>query len=251
MAVVTAQTAMNVHDVLITFGTHFSEVDALQKINLQWFACPIITNASRFSCSNVLCPPDDAILKVELTKVIVVIVVVLALFASIASIISGVKVYQGQFEQSIFNEAVKFQEMWLVSSAVCDVLITATMIFLNVIEHRLSKTERMVFRLIRQLIEAGFITVADLCVFLSFPSHAYHVAICNSFPDLYSVTLLILLNGRPHASGSTSNTKVGLSWNVVPGTLDISHITTIPQSSDEYLPDSIHDVGVKDIARAV
>ncbi|KAF5367864.1 hypothetical protein D9757_013704 [Collybiopsis confluens] len=251
MAVVTAQTAMNVHDVLITFGTHFSEVDALQKINLQWFACPIITVLAAFPVQMFYAHRMTLFSRSNFTKVIVVIVVVLALFASIASIISGVKVYQGQFEQSIFNEAVKFQEMWLVSSAVCDVLITATMIFLNVIEHRLSKTERMVFRLIRQLIEAGFITVADLCVFLSFPSHAYHVAICNSFPDLYSVTLLILLNGRPHASGSTSNTKVGLSWNVVPGTLDISHITTIPQSSDEYLPDSIHDVGVKDIARAV
>ncbi|KAF5367862.1 hypothetical protein D9757_013702 [Collybiopsis confluens] len=121
MAVVTAQTAMNAHEVLITFGTHFSEVDALQKINLQWFACPIITvlagfpvqmfyayRMTRFSRSNCAS---------KITKVIVVIVVVLALFASITSIIGGVKVYQGQFEQSIFNEAVKFQEMWLVSSA--------------------------------------------------------------------------------------------------------------------------------------
>ncbi|KAF5359085.1 hypothetical protein D9757_013283 [Collybiopsis confluens] len=183
------------------------------------------------------------------------VVVILALLASVSSIIAGVKTYQGQFEENLFKNDSTFEEMWLVSSVACDILITATMIFLLRASlntgFKLNKTEKIISRLIRQLVETGFVTaafsVADLCVFLSFPNQVYHIAICNSFSSLYSLTLLIILNGRTRISGSanSSNAMIGkLSWDVVPGTPgSISCIDSIPQFNTQNFQDgttSIH-----------
>ncbi|KIK69467.1 hypothetical protein GYMLUDRAFT_144115, partial [Collybiopsis luxurians FD-317 M1] len=39
----TIQTAMNIHDIVIAFGTHFGDINMLQQINLGWFSVPVLT----------------------------------------------------------------------------------------------------------------------------------------------------------------------------------------------------------------
>ncbi|KAF5366873.1 hypothetical protein D9757_011937 [Collybiopsis confluens] len=249
LALVTAQIAMNIYDVLSTFGTHFSDVDAIQKVNMQWIASPIFTAIASFSVQVFYAHRMMLFSKLRYIKVVASIVVMLALFASITSVIVGVKSYWGQLEENIFNDSLKYEQMWLISSALCDTIITATMIFLlrlSILSNH-TKTGQMISRMIRQLIETGFVTavfaVADLCVFMIFPSQIYHVAICDGFPNVYTLTLIVILNGRSRLSNRNSD----MSWNVAPGALGRSHTTTTSQSNEDGQESVIQPTGIKEV----
>ncbi|KAF5366858.1 hypothetical protein D9757_011929 [Collybiopsis confluens] len=185
-------------------------------------------------------------------KVIASIVIVLACFCAITPILALLKA-QG-LARNLFDDSVDYLQMWLTSSAVCDTLITVTMIVLLKCTGkssdpglRLRKVEQLMSRIIRQLIETGFVTaafaIADLCIFMSFPTQIYHIAICSTFPDIYSLALLIILNGRSHLSESTS--KDILSWNVVPGHLGRSPITSVSHTSEDN-EDIVQLIGIKE-----
>ncbi|KAF5351478.1 hypothetical protein D9757_012879 [Collybiopsis confluens] len=167
------------------------------------------------------------------TRIIGIIVVVLGLFTFITAIIAGVTIVQNQSGNGFLNSLI-FEQMWLASSSACDVIITTTMIYLLKKSNSEVKETRMILsRMVRILVESGFITVilfiADFCLFVAFPSKIYHIAICNGLVNAHGITLLIILNSRSRLIGSTTAYNPKSNWDVVQNSL---HFATFPSSGE-------------------
>ncbi|KIK51744.1 hypothetical protein GYMLUDRAFT_208429 [Collybiopsis luxurians FD-317 M1] len=240
LVVGTAQAAMSIHDAFVTFGTNFGDLDKLKAINTEWFYIPVLTVMA--SCPVQLFYARRIIMLSNTTysKGIAIIVAMLSVFSFITSIINGARDFQNAFG-SLYKDSFVFEQMWLISTAVCDVIITTTMVFLlKQSDPQVQQTRRLVSKLIRLLIESGFVTaafaVADLGVFLAFPSYLYHIPICDGFANLHSLTLLVVLNYRSNLTMST-NSKA--TWGVAGNSLHFAHgdeSTKPDRQSSEFNP---------------
>jgi hypothetical protein len=91
--------------------------------------------------------------------------------------------------------------IWLLSSAVCDLMIAGSMTF-YLKRHRIlsSHTKDAITRIVRYTVETGSITalvaIVQVIVFLAFPKNNFFETPSWTLGKLYSNNLLVLLNAR-------------------------------------------------------
>ncbi|KAK0446505.1 uncharacterized protein EV420DRAFT_1569663 [Desarmillaria tabescens] len=98
--------------------------------------------------------------------------------------------------------------LWLASSAACDLMITASIVY------ALCRST-VITKLIRYTIETGLITslavIAQLILWLTFSQYNFHLTCFLIVGKLYSNTLLATLNCRTVIFGGRDNTTM---WDV-------------------------------------
>ncbi|KAK6977620.1 hypothetical protein R3P38DRAFT_519337 [Favolaschia claudopus] len=125
-------------------------------------------------------------------------------FLSVASFAGGLGV---TIFVSIRNEFHQFQSfssviiVWLVASAVCDVLITIVLTYsLTTRKTGFSAVDGQINRIIRLTVQTGAITavaaLADLILFLVFPTTSLNFIPDFPLSKLYTISLLSTLNAR-------------------------------------------------------
>ncbi|KAJ7201464.1 hypothetical protein C8J57DRAFT_1412301 [Mycena rebaudengoi] len=89
--------------------------------------------------------------------------------------------------------------LWLIGSAVADILIAISMTYL-LLRVAEPSTQHIIRRVVRLIVETNALTasvaVIALAVFSGFPGTTYFICPTTILPGLYSNTLLVLLNNR-------------------------------------------------------
>ncbi|KAJ7251740.1 hypothetical protein C8J57DRAFT_1352345 [Mycena rebaudengoi] len=115
--------------------------------------------------------------------------------------------------------------MWLIGSAVADILIAGAMTYLllNTVE---PGTHHIVKRVVRLIVETNSLTGASVAivgaVLFAFSKSLYFLCPTSILPELYANTLLLVLNNRatpsrtapqraPPSSNTTAHTQRGAS----------------------------------------
>ncbi|KAF5366871.1 hypothetical protein D9757_011935 [Collybiopsis confluens] len=200
LALLTTRSVIDIYDVLTTFGTLFLDAAAIDKANRKGIIFPLFTAITSFSVQVFYAHRMILFSKSNYIKAIASIVVLLAFFGAITPIIAGVK---SPLAANLFNDSLKYQQLKRTARKSSDPGL------------RLKKVERLTSKIIRQLVETGFVTAAFAIADLS------------------------------HLSESTGDLKdATLSWNVVPGRLDGS---TISHSTNEDIDDIAQPTDMKEL----
>ncbi|KAJ7673748.1 hypothetical protein DFH06DRAFT_1173192 [Mycena polygramma] len=147
-------------------------------------------------------------------RMITAVIVVLALVQSLAAIISDAR-FAVTIEAAEISKLMVGVKVWLFGSAVCDVVITLTMIVILSAYRAQTpwkRTDSLVTKLIYNTVQTGAVTsivaVADVVLFITLPATNLHQWPAFMLGKLYSNVLLVSLNSRG-TRGSTTNTNVG------------------------------------------
>ncbi|KAJ6604368.1 hypothetical protein DFH09DRAFT_307436 [Mycena vulgaris] len=160
-------------------------------------------------------------------RIVAAVVVMLALMQSLAGITSDGRfaVTTAVAELASLMVGVK---VWLIGSAVCDVLITVTMVVIFA-QYRQNtpweKSDSLITKLIFNTVGTGAITsivaILEVILFIVFPTNNLHQVAAFMLGKLYSNMMLFTLNARaisgtPSAISSTNysgeNNNHGLHW---------------------------------------
>ncbi|KAJ7706478.1 hypothetical protein B0H17DRAFT_1326118 [Mycena rosella] len=145
-------------------------------------------------------------------------IVLLALMQSFAAIITDAR-FGVTIEVAELQRLMSGVKTWLIGSAICDVLISVTMVVI-LTEYRMKtpwkRTDSLITKLIFNTVETGAITtvvaIADVVLFIMFPSNNLHQTPAFMLGKLYTNLLLVTLNTR--ASTSTGNPSGSRAANV-------------------------------------
>ncbi|PFH47980.1 hypothetical protein AMATHDRAFT_6241 [Amanita thiersii Skay4041] len=127
-----------------------------------------------------------------------------SLMQSLCVIVLGIKLYVGT-EDFIIKVAQlnPIARTWLIGSAVCDILIAGTMIYILLDARRNSafkQTETLITKLIIHTIETGAVTVVvasvEVALGIRFKDNHLHLVPAVLLGKMYSNVLLANLNGR-------------------------------------------------------
>ncbi|KAJ7347317.1 hypothetical protein DFH08DRAFT_159528 [Mycena albidolilacea] len=162
-------------------------------------------------------------------RAIIGLIVLLALMQGLAAIVSDSR-FAVTTQISEITRLMVGVKVWLFGSAVCDVVITVTMVII-LSEYRTATpwkgTDSLITKLIYNTVETGAVTsivaVADVVLFITLPSTNLHQWPAFMLGKLYSNVLLVTLNARgsrgtPHPSASLSGNIHGNIHNIHAGT---------------------------------
>ncbi|KAF8643220.1 hypothetical protein AX16_009154 [Volvariella volvacea WC 439] len=207
-AIETAQSIMVIHDAFGSYAKGFGDLGALNDVQLNWLSVPIFSGI--VSCSVQLFFAYR--IKVLSQSILIgAAVSVIALLQGSAAIAAGVQAFQvGNFSE-LQSVAFVSTSIWLVGSAVCDVIIAILMIyFLSKRNTGFKKTQMLVTKLIKLTVETGAITATiatlDVILFLVFQEKNYHTVPALTLAKLYSNTALAVLNSRIQIRGGRDDT---------------------------------------------
>ncbi|KAF9461111.1 hypothetical protein BDZ94DRAFT_1264621 [Collybia nuda] len=198
LLVETAQSILIAHDIFTIFATGFGNLAAVQNPQLTWLDGPIL--AAVVSCT-VQIYFARQIYVLSGSKMAGIMIILLALMQGIGAIVSGVKALQLHDLTVLQARAHTSITIWLVGSAICDIIIAAFLVyFLWRRASSFKATQALVTKIMRLTIETGSLTAAvaiiDVALFLAFPEHNFHVAPALILGKLYSNTLVTTLNSR-------------------------------------------------------
>ncbi|KAJ7055836.1 hypothetical protein C8F01DRAFT_447206 [Mycena amicta] len=135
-------------------------------------------------------------------KLVCVVIVLLALMSSLAAFISD-GLFAVTTEVSKLLELMSGVKVWLIGAAVCDVLITLTMLVI-LTQYRMKtpwkRTDSIITKLIYHVIETGAITsvvaIIDVVLFILYSQTNLHQTPAFMLGKLYTNVLLATLNTR-------------------------------------------------------
>ncbi|KAF7348889.1 hypothetical protein MVEN_01409100 [Mycena venus] len=180
------------------------------------------------------------------------LIVLLALMQSLCAIVNGIR-------EGIDSQLANFPsfavgvKIWLIGSAVCDVVIAATMITILARYRKMTpwkKTDNIITKLIYHTVQTGAITaivaIVDMVLFLIYPQYLFHVAPSFVLGKMYSNVVLATLNARTTTpwGGTTSDTlpisggeSHQLQWHTpttrTEDTTHIVHVSTVTEISSD------------------
>ncbi|KAF8152802.1 hypothetical protein K438DRAFT_1987814 [Mycena galopus ATCC 62051] len=149
------------------------------------------------------------------------LIVILALMQGLSAVVNGVR--EGISSQlADFLQLVIGVKIWLIGSAVCDVVIAGTMIFILTKYRKMTpwkKTDTIITKLIYHTVETGAVTaiiaILDMVLFLIYPQYLFHVVPSFILGKIYSNVVLATLNARTINSrgGETKSETLPVSVN--------------------------------------
>ncbi|KAF8140818.1 hypothetical protein K438DRAFT_1879271 [Mycena galopus ATCC 62051] len=184
-------------------------------------------------------------------KALASLIVVLALMQSLAGIISDAK-FAVTTEVAELARLVRGVKVWLYGSAVCDFLITFTMVFILTQYRRNTpwkKTDSLITKLIYNTVETGAVTsvvaIADAVLFTKFPDNNIHQVPAFMLGKLYSNVLLATVNARRAEQDTQSQGGIGgtitnsheMHWRSNQASRKI-HITTVTETVSDPIVDN-------------
>ncbi|KAJ7654751.1 hypothetical protein B0H17DRAFT_1186154 [Mycena rosella] len=187
-----------------------------------------------------------------------VLIVMLALMQCFSAIISDA-LFSVTTELSEITKLMAGVKVWLIGSAVCDIVITFTMIvILSQYQQKTpwKKTDSMITKLIYSTVETGAITsvvaILDVVLFILFPNNYLHEAPAFMLGKVYSNVLLATLNQRARvsagvtATGNFASDDTELQWRRQTITHEPEaqkvHITTVTEINSDRLAQRLRNV---------
>ncbi|KAF8645730.1 hypothetical protein AX16_007598 [Volvariella volvacea WC 439] len=202
-ALETMQTIIVFRDAFATYSIGFADPEILNDVQTTWLSVPLLSGVvsclvQLFFAYRIHILARDYFVASGVAAI--------ALMQCGAAIASGVQALQvGKFSELQFL-AFKATTVWLVGSAVCDVLIAASMIFyLSRRNTGFRSTHALIIRLMKMVVETGATTATvatlDVILFLGIRDRSYHTVPALILAKLYSNTCLAVLNSRMHIIG--------------------------------------------------
>ncbi|KAJ7474299.1 hypothetical protein FB451DRAFT_1248520 [Mycena latifolia] len=247
-----AQTAISSHFAFRILCGGWGDPAALSNLPWSSAAIPIFTGIISASVQ-IFFAWRIYVLKGEkpLALAISVLIVVLALMQSLAAITSD-GLFAASPKLSEIRNLMVGVKIWLIGSAVCDVLITVTMIII-LSQYRQNtpwkKTDGLITKLIYHTVQTGAVTsivaVVDVVLFILYPGNYLHEAPAFMLGKVYSNVLLATLNSRARSGAgviATTATFAGegteLQWRRQTAKHDPEasrkvHITTVTETSSD------------------
>jgi hypothetical protein len=192
------------------------------------------------------------------------LIVVLALMQSLAGIISDA-IFAVTTEVAELARLVKGVKVWLYGSAVCDIVITMSMLFI-LTQYRRStpwkKTDSLITKLIYNTVETGagtsLVAIADAVLFTKFPDNNINQVPGFMLGKLYSNVLVATINARraqkdTQSFGGTSATftnshELHLRGNQASRKVHISTVTeTVSSGADPIMDNKKSMYGSADV----
>ncbi|KAK1219239.1 hypothetical protein PQX77_018046 [Marasmius sp. AFHP31] len=201
----TIQTVMITVDAFRCFVFGFGNLETIGRIGLFWFdlcfidgivACLVqlffAYRIRRFSNSKVILPG----------------IIAITAFAQLSgALASGIRARNLESLSQLRAETFIESTIWLAGSAICDVLIAFSMIYvLSKANSTYKETRDLIRRLIILTMETGALTAlattVDIIILLGFPKQTVHITFTLTLAKLYSNSLLVVLNTRLVIPGS-------------------------------------------------
>ncbi|KAF9465121.1 hypothetical protein BDZ94DRAFT_1307282 [Collybia nuda] len=199
-----------------------------------------------------------------IARVIGVVCTSLAIVQCIAAITYGAKFISLDLNASFFEttESKVIAIIWLVCTAVCDVLITASLVYIFTAakSRSLAHTGSLLNRLIIQTVQSGIITaifsILHLVIFLVYPGTLLDVPFVYILSKLYPNVLLANLNNRNRLNIRGTVVSEGISIpgdaytlrSIIPsGTGPSSRIGLFPSNGGIEMTISTHKTSDRDV----
>ncbi|KAJ6604363.1 hypothetical protein DFH09DRAFT_1122428 [Mycena vulgaris] len=212
------QTGITSHFAYSILVTGWGDPGVFVKLPWSSLATPIFTGITSATVQ-IFFARRIYILKGEhmVYRVVAAVIVMLAFMQSLAAIISDARfaVTTAVAELASLMVGVK---AWLIGSAVCDVVITVTMIVI-LSQYRQKtpwkRTDSLITKLIFNTVETGAITtvvaIFDVVLFIVFPTNNLHQVPAFMLGKLYSNVMLVTINARA-ISGTPSAIAGGANY---------------------------------------
>ncbi|KIP06791.1 hypothetical protein PHLGIDRAFT_445294 [Phlebiopsis gigantea 11061_1 CR5-6] len=198
------QSILVIHDAFNAYAKSFGHLEELNAMQNEWLAVPVFS--AIVSCAvQMYYAYRIGILSGSL--VLRGAVSLIALTQGVAGLVEGAEAFIiGNFSDLATRSFVS-TSIWLAGCAVCDIMIAICMAYyLSRNSSPIPKTQAVVTRLVRLVIETGTLTV-DLILFLTFSHSAYHACVALILAKLYSNSLLVLFNSRIRIIGGRGYTN--------------------------------------------
>ncbi|KAF9461106.1 hypothetical protein BDZ94DRAFT_858982 [Collybia nuda] len=198
LLVETAQSILIAHDIFTIFSTGYGNIAVLIDPQLSWLSVPIMTGIVSCTVQIYFSHRIHIISGSQLARIIIIL---LALMQGIAAIVGGAQLLISNDLTKVQVKAHTSTTIWLVGSAVCDIIIAVFMVFfLSRRATGFKATQTLITKVMRLTIETGSLTatvaIIDVILFLAFPESNFHVAPAFILGKLYSNTLVTTLNSR-------------------------------------------------------
>ncbi|KAJ7474304.1 hypothetical protein FB451DRAFT_1248558 [Mycena latifolia] len=244
-----AQTAISSHFAFTLLCAGWGDPAALFTLPWSSAAIPIFTGIISASVQ-IFFAWRIYVLKGEnpLALAISVLIIVLALMQSLAAITTD-GLFAASPKLSEIRNLMAGVKVWLIGSAVCDVLITVTMIIILSRYRQKTpwkKTDSLITKLIYHTVQTGAVTsivaLVDVVLFIVYPGNYLHETPAFMLGKVYSNVLLATLNSRPRSNDESAPTTatVGteLQWRRQTATHDPEasrkvHVTTVTETSSD------------------
>ncbi|KAK0483076.1 hypothetical protein EDD18DRAFT_1084315 [Armillaria luteobubalina] len=198
------QTILVAHSAFAIFGYGFGDMEVLIKMHFDWLVIPIMTAIVTLVGQ---CFYAYRIFILSRSRIIPAFVICVALTSFVAAVIAGVCVFQAENLAKIKDLRVSISMGISCGSYVlCDVVIAICMTYyLMQSKTRFRRTQILVTKLIRLIIETGSLTAAVALVisilFFAFPHEAFYVTPALTISKLYSNAIYVILNSRIRIMG--------------------------------------------------
>ncbi|KAK7473212.1 hypothetical protein VKT23_001310 [Stygiomarasmius scandens] len=205
----TAQTIIFTHDAFERFVYGFANPDGISKINLIWFSSPFVDGLVallvqlQFAYRIRLLSPKS--------RFVLVLILTASLTQFGGALGCVVLAKQVEFLQELGNNNFVVGCIWLGGSAVADVTIAFSMIYvLSRYDRSFEQTRDLVKKIIRLTMETGSVTAlvatCQLILFTAIPQRNYHIVPAIILAKVYSNSLMVVFNSRIRISGRDINT---------------------------------------------
>ncbi|KAK7014373.1 hypothetical protein R3P38DRAFT_1450128 [Favolaschia claudopus] len=200
------QTALITHDPVAYLGLAYDNSAVwAETVPIGWYTVPILSSIGsligQFFYAHRLYMLSNS-------YIIPVIIVLMSVVSSTGGFLDGKYLFEGQ---SRLDPSAQFSGLWLAGSALTDILIAVSMIYyLSKPSYELRKTRVLVSKVIRLIIETGFVTAVvtliTIGLFYGFPEDEFYFVSAQLIPNLYANTMFAVLNSRLQIVGGRSQT---------------------------------------------
>ncbi|KAF9052529.1 hypothetical protein BDP27DRAFT_1304455 [Rhodocollybia butyracea] len=205
----TLQSVLVAHDAYNDYARGFGNLNTLGSAQLEWLSVPILSGIISCTVQIFFAYRISVLSK---SRAALIVISLIALTQGISAIVQGIQAcILGNFAK-LQKEAFASCTVWLVGSAVCDIIIAVCMsYYLSRMNTRFRATKMLVNKLIHLSIETGTMTATfatiDIILFITFPNNSYHATVALTLAKLYSNTLILIFNSRLRIIGGRDTTQ--------------------------------------------
>ncbi|KAF7294609.1 hypothetical protein MIND_00997500 [Mycena indigotica] len=218
------ETFSNVNEQARTFGAGWGDMKALDTVGIAWLSVPLIGPLVASIGQWFFAMRIYIIGRSIYLPIVICLLSVLQLAAGTWTAVNIAKA--GRFSLLQERNAIP-TPIWLVSAALCDVLIVAGMVY-YLMKSRVREYSRIksaISRILLLTVETGAIcavlVLVDLYLFIAYKGTNMHLSLCIELSKVYSNSILLIFNSRArityqnsqdshisiHVSGLTRNTR--------------------------------------------
>lgn len=197
-ALETLQTTLGTHDAFRILAVHFGNMEELDKVGLLWFTYPFLNTIMSFIVQLFYA---WRIHMLSYNLWIPALIAILAIVQTVAGVWESVVAHQlGTFSR-LADESIWTGIVHLTGTALCDILITLSMIFyLKKSQLGFRAFNEFLSKLVNVTAETGILctimAILDLALFLGYRRTNYHTVPAAAISKLYANSLFAILNAR-------------------------------------------------------